>query len=105
MTDLIDREPETDEELVDRLRALYDAAVHSAGARDDFWDCVSTHAGWIIDLTERAIRNKRKKGSGSIGGKKRAENLSPERRREIAKLGSQARIAKLASQARGSRPS
>jgi hypothetical protein len=36
---------------------------------------------------------------GKIGAKKRSANLSPERRREIARLASEARWAKQASEA------
>lgn len=87
-----DDEPETDAELIDRLFKLYAAGDHSAGARDDFWDTVSNHIGWIIDLAKRgAKRNAKRKPDAKNGGTIRAQRLSPERRSEIAKLAADAR--------------
>lgn len=81
-----DDEPTTDAELIDRLVKLYAAGDHSAGARDDFWDTVSAHIGWIIELAKRgAKRNAKRKPDAKNGGLIRAANLSPERRSEIAR--------------------
>ena len=57
----IDDEPSTDQELARRLRALYSASEHSGGARDDFWDTISHHIGWVVDLVEIAARVKRRR--------------------------------------------
>lgn len=88
-----DEEPKTDAELARRLRALYDAGEHSRSASDDFWDCISHHIGWIVDLVEKAAKTKssRKAGAGQAGGIARANKLSPERRAEIAKAAANAR--------------
>lgn len=87
-----DEEPTTDAELVGRLSALYAAGDHSGGARDDLWDCVSAHIGWIIDLAKRgAKRNAKRKPNAKNGGVERAKVLSPERRSEIAKTAANAR--------------
>lgn len=87
-----DDEPKTDQELVTRLRALYVAADHSGGARDDFWDTVSVHIGWILELVERgAKRRKTDPARRRAAGLARAASLSPERRSEIAKRAADAR--------------
>lgn len=87
-----DDEPETDAELIDRLTKLYAAADHSGGARDDFWDAVSFHIGWILDLAKRgAKRNAKRKPNALNGGLIRAAKLSPERRSEIASAAAKAR--------------
>lgn len=81
-----DDEPKTDAELMTRLFALYAAGDHSGAARDDFWDNVSFHIGWILDLAKRgAKRNAKRKPDAKNGGLIRDANLSPERRSEIAK--------------------
>lgn len=90
-----DDEPKTDQELVTRLRVLYTAADHSGGARDDFWDTVSDHIGWILELAERgAKRRKTNPELRRAAGLKRAASLTPERRSEIAKQAAEARWAK-----------
>ncbi len=87
-----DTKPETDAELIERLSALYAAADHSGGARDDFWDTVSCHIGWILNLAKRgAKRNAKRKPDAKNGGVERARALSPERRSEIAKLAANVR--------------
>ena len=86
-----DSEPKTDEELARRLRVLYDAAEHSGGARDDFWDTVSYHIGWIVDLVERGSRKTKRSAAGQIGGRARMAALTPERRKEIAQKAANAR--------------
>jgi hypothetical protein len=92
----IDEEPETDADLAIRLRALYVAADHSGGARDDLWDTVTAHIGWIIDLVEIAAKLRKRRNSApnplrQEAGRKRAAALSPERRSEIAKAAADAR--------------
>ena len=85
-------EPRTDAELVERLSVLYAAAGHSGGARDDFWDTVSHHIGWILDLAKRgAKRNAKRNPDAKNGGIERAKALSPERRSEIARTAANAR--------------
>lgn len=89
-------ESETDQELARRLRALYEAAEYSGGARDDFWDCVSHHIGWIVDLVEVAVKVKRRRNEApnplrQEAGRKRAATLTPERRSEIATQAAHAR--------------
>jgi len=89
-------EPSTDQELAQRLRALYNASEHSGGARDDFWDTVSYHIGWIVDLVEVAAKIKRRRNATpnplrQEAGRKRAASLSPERRTEIARAAATAR--------------
>lgn len=85
-------EPKTDAELAERLRVLYAASEHSGGARDDFWDTVNLHIGWIVDLVMRAAKkNKMRKLNPINGGTARAAKLSPERRTEIAKTAAEAR--------------
>lgn len=87
-----DEEPQTDADLVRRLRVLYEASDHSGGARDDFWDCVSHHIGWIVDLAERGARKKARDPSGqSRGGFTAAAALSPTERTERARLAANAR--------------
>jgi hypothetical protein len=91
-----DDEPKTDAELAERLRVLYRAGDHSGGARDDFWDCVSFHIGWIIDLVEIAAKVKRRRADGpnpkrQAAGRAHAAALSPERRKEIATAAARAR--------------
>jgi hypothetical protein len=83
----------SDEELVKRLRALYDAAEYSGGARDDFWDLVSTYTGRIIELAVKGAKLRGRSKSGVIGGRARAESLSPERRKQIAQNAANARWA------------
>lgn len=92
----MNNEPATDQELARRLRVLYEAAEHSGGARDDFWDCVSYHIGWIVDLVEVAAKVKRRRNETpnplrQEAGRKRAAALTPERRSEIATQAAQAR--------------
>jgi hypothetical protein len=43
-------EPRTDFELIERLTTLYAAGDTNGKARDDFWDTVSFHIGWILKL-------------------------------------------------------
>lgn len=92
----LDEEPGTDAELATRLRVLYAASDHSGGARDDFWDTVSIHIGWIIDLVEIAAKVKKRRNDTpnprrQEAGRKRAASLSPERRAEIARAAANAR--------------
>lgn len=92
-------EPQTDRDLAIRLRALYGASDHSGGARDDFWDCVSFHIGWIVDLVEIAAKVKHRRNDTpnpkrQAAGRKRAAALSPERRSEIAAAAANARWRK-----------
>lgn len=91
-----DEEPKTDAELAVRLRILYAASDHSGGARDDFWDLVSYHIGWIVDLVEVGAKVKRRRNDEpnpkrQEAGRKRAASLSPERRSEIARQAAQTR--------------
>lgn len=87
-----DVEPTTDAELMDRINKLYAAGDYSGGARDDFWDMVSTHVGWILDLANRgAKRRKNNPAARRAAGLARAASLSPERRSEIAKQAAEAR--------------
>ena len=91
-----DEEPSTDFELATRLRVLYDAGEHSRGAADDFWDTVSVHIGWIVDLVEIAAKVKRRRDGtpnpkSQAAGRARAAALSPERRSEIARQAAQER--------------
>lgn len=87
-----DDEPKTDAELIDRLTKLHAAADHSSGARDDFWDTVTFHIVWILDLAKRgAKRNAKRKPNPLNGGLIRAAKLSPERRSEIARNAAKAR--------------
>ena len=89
---LEDVEPTTDAELMDRLNKLYAAGDYSGGARDDFWDLVSFHIGWILELAQRgAKRRKRNLELHRAAGLARAASLSPERRSEIAKTAAAAR--------------
>lgn len=97
-----DDEPTTDAELATRLRVLYAASSHSGGARDDFWDCVSYHIGWIVDLVEIGAKVKRRRNDApnpkrQEAGRKRAASLSPERRSEIAKQAAAARWSGVSS--------
>jgi hypothetical protein len=90
-----DDEPTTDAELIDRLLKLHAAADHSGGARDDFWDTVSFHIGWILDLATRGAKRNAKLKVGALnGGLIRAAKLSPERRSEIAKQAANTRWKK-----------
>ncbi len=86
-----DDEPETDAQLMDRLTKLYAAAEHSGGARDDFWDTVNFHIGWILDLAKRGAKRNAKRKDAKNGGLIRAANLTPERRSEIARQAAKAR--------------
>jgi hypothetical protein len=91
-----DEEPKTDVELAQRLRALYVAGDHSGAARDDFWDTVSFHIGWIVDLVEVAAKIKRRRNDtpnpkSQAAGRARSAALSPERRAEISRAAANAR--------------
>lgn len=89
---LEDVEPTTDAELMDRLNKLYAAGDYSGGARDDFWDLVSHHIGWIMDIANRGAKlRKRSPEKHRAAGLARAASLTPERRTEIAKQAAQAR--------------
>lgn len=85
------REPQTDQELAAKLRALATAAEYSRGASDDFWDCVSLHVGWILQLVERGAKRDKNRYAGHAGGIARMAALTPEQRREIAKKAAKAR--------------
>lgn len=75
-----------------RLKALYAAGDYSGGARDDFWDLVSFHIGWILELAERGAKRRKKSPElHRAAGLARAATLSPERRSEIARLAAKAR--------------
>lgn len=88
-------QPSTDAELAAQLRALYDASEYSRGAADDFWDTVSEHTGWIVDLVEKGTKVRRRDSvpnpKRQESGRARALALSPERRREIAMKAANAR--------------
>jgi len=84
-------EPETDEDLLERMTALFAAAPYSQGAFDDFWDCASVNMDRILDLANRGIKKTRRKEAGRAGGIARMASLSPERRSEIAKQAADAR--------------
>lgn len=85
-------EPKTDAELMDRLNKLFAAGDYSGGARDDFWDMVSHHISWIMELANRGAKlRKRNPERHRAAGLARAAALSPERRSEIAKAAAKAR--------------
>lgn len=80
---------------MDRLNKLYVAGDYSGGARDDFWDLVSIHIGWLLELANRGAKRRKPNLEGHrAAGLKRAASLTPERRSEIAKKAAQARWSK-----------